>query len=281
MNKLRPFLIGSFLAVLTLASAEEWSSRLAEPDSAKVASDASRLRQTPALLRTLGSADEPTLERFLPFVLDCLPGGRRADQLTAEDRTSAMILAVKSKSQRPRVFFHLARIQEVGGEEQRAAAEKAMKSLPADEWPPGFEKYLADTPKPPDPALMAKGKEVFNRPAICVTCHQANGQGLPGAFPPLVGSPWLKGEPDRAIKIVLKGMVGPVKVGDQEFNAAMVPLESMLKDDEIAAVLTYVRNEWGNRESEVTTEQVAKIRAELKDASLWNSEDILKLHPLP
>src|SRR5690606_37350208 len=125
-----------------------------------------------------------------------------------------------------------------------------------------------------------KGKEVYDRPGICVTCHQANGKGLPGAFPPLAGSEWVHGDPARIIKIVLKGMMGPVKVGNQEFNSVMTPLESLLTDEEIAAVVTYVRNEWENQGSAVTAEQVATIRQATAGQAFFQAADLLKQHPL-
>jgi mono/diheme cytochrome c family protein len=112
------------------------------------------------------------------------------------------------------------------------------------------------------------GRAVYNRPT-CVVCHQANGQGQAGTFPPLAGSDWVNDkDPSRMIRIVLQGFSGPgLKVNGQPFNtgSAMIAWNA-LTDDEIAAVITYVRGnaEWGNKASPVTPEQVRAIREKVK-----------------
>jgi mono/diheme cytochrome c family protein len=114
-------------------------------------------------------------------------------------------------------------------------------------------------PKSGDQIVMAKGKKVFD--STCSLCHQPNGLGAEGKAPPLVGSEWvLAPKPDRIIRIVLDGLQGPVHVKDQEWNLAMASWKSTFKDEDIAAVLSYVRNNWGNKAPMVTPEQVAAIR---------------------
>ena len=120
------------------------------------------------------------------------------------------------------------------------------------------------------------GKRVFEN--TCITCHQANGQGVPGAFPPLAGSDWAQGTEERVVRIVLLGLNGPVKVSGKDFNSAMPPLGSVLKDDQIANALTYVRSEWGNNAPEVKPETVARIRGELAGRTApWTAEELLKI----
>ena len=103
------------------------------------------------------------------------------------------------------------------------------------------------------------GASVFaNR---CAACHQATGQGLPGAFPPLAGSEYVFGEEERVVRIVLRGLSGPVTVKGQTFNGVMPAWADQLSDAEIAAVLTYVRSSWGNRAEAITAEKVAQERA--------------------
>ena len=118
-----------------------------------------------------------------------------------------------------------------------------------------------ETKGPPDPMVL--GKRVFT--ANCVACHQATGLGVPNAFPPLVGSEWvLRGDwhaDNHLVSILLHGLQGQVQVKGATYNGAM-PAWKQLKDEEIAAVLTYIRNEWGNSAPAITAEQVAKIRAE-------------------
>lgn len=107
-----------------------------------------------------------------------------------------------------------------------------------------------------------RGKKIFA--ANCQTCHQANGLGVPGQYPPLAGSEFTTGGSSRAAMIVLKGLQGPVTVKGQKFGTAvMQPWDKTLTDQKIADVLTYERSEWGNSASPVTAEQIAALRKEL------------------
>jgi mono/diheme cytochrome c family protein len=125
------------------------------------------------------------------------------------------------------------------------------------------------------------GKAVYNRPT-CAACHQASGQGTPGQFPPLAGSEWvLEEDPGKFIRLVLNGIQGPITVKGQAYNNAMVPW-NVLSDEEIAAVITYVRQnkEWGNNASAVTTEQVKAIRDKLKGRSQpFTAEELSTVQP--
>lgn len=119
----------------------------------------------------------------------------------------------------------------------------------------------------PNPFLI--GQAVYNKPT-CVSCHQATGAGTPGQFPPLAGSEWIaEPQPGRVIRIVLNGLQGPIEVKGQNFNNVMVPWKDVLSDEEIAAVLTYVRQnkEWGNSAPAVTPEQVKAVREKIKGRS--------------
>jgi mono/diheme cytochrome c family protein len=107
-----------------------------------------------------------------------------------------------------------------------------------------------------------RGKKIFA--ANCQTCHQANGLGVPGQYPPLAGSEFTTGGSRRPAMIVLKGLQGPVTVKGQKFGSAvMQPWDKTLTDQRIADVLTYERSEWGNSASPVTAEQIAALRKEL------------------
>lgn len=131
------------------------------------------------------------------------------------------------------------------------------------------------------PVLAQDGQQLFT--LYCSACHGADGKGATGgAFPPLAESPWVAGDPDRAVKIMLKGMEGPIDVLGKTYNLAMPAQGAVLPDDQLAAVLTYVRSAWGNAGSAVTADQVKTIRASVEDQKIaWTSEEILKLHPLP
>jgi nitrite reductase (NO-forming)/hydroxylamine reductase len=109
-------------------------------------------------------------------------------------------------------------------------------------------------------ALMAQGQAVFN--ANCAACHQPDGKGLKGAFPPLAGSDFLKGDRRKVIGAALFGLSGPITVNGEEYNGVM-PSLGHLRDEDLAAALTYVFGSWGNGLAAVSANEVASIRAEL------------------
>ena len=106
--------------------------------------------------------------------------------------------------------------------------------------------------------IMEKGKRVFLQ--TCFACHQGEGQGLPGVFPPLAKSDYLMADKARAIRGVIKGQTGEIMVNGQKYNGVMPPV--MINDEQIAQVLTYVMNSWGNTGDIVTVEEVQKAHAE-------------------
>ena len=102
--------------------------------------------------------------------------------------------------------------------------------------------------------------------STCGACHQPSGRGLPPAFPPLAGSDYLMADKDRSIEVVLRGLKGPVTVNGQAYDSLMPP-QSHLTDAEIANLLTFARNSWGNTGDVVTAEEVATKRSGGKTAS--------------
>jgi nitrite reductase (NO-forming)/hydroxylamine reductase len=104
---------------------------------------------------------------------------------------------------------------------------------------------------------MASGQQVFN--THCAACHQATGLGLPGAFPPLANSDYFDGQPLRVAEAVLNGLSGPITVNGVEYNAVM-PSMAYLSDQDVADVVTYVANSWGNQEEPVNAAQVTALR---------------------
>jgi nitrite reductase (NO-forming) len=110
-------------------------------------------------------------------------------------------------------------------------------------------------------ARIARGKAVYL--GTCSTCHQLEGQGLASVFPPLAKSDYLMADAERSIRIVLAGLSGPIDVNGAKYDNVMPPLAN-LTDHEIADVLTYVRNSFGNRGDPIEDAAVAKVRAELK-----------------
>lgn len=108
----------------------------------------------------------------------------------------------------------------------------------------------------------ARGKKIYM--ANCATCHQANGEGVAGQYPPLVGSEFVLLGTKRPAMIVLKGLEGPLTVKGVKYGSAvMQPWDKTLTDAKIADVLTYIRSEWGNTAGPVAAEGVAALRKEL------------------
>ena len=101
----------------------------------------------------------------------------------------------------------------------------------------------------------------------CSVCHQANGAGLPGVFPPLAGSDFLNSDPQRAVGIALHGLTGKVVVNGKEYNSVMPPM-NQLNDDEIANILTYVLNSWDNKGARVDAATVKAERAKAAPAAV-------------
>ncbi|MEM7385652.1 MAG: cytochrome c, partial [Verrucomicrobiota bacterium] len=164
-----------------------------------------------------------------------------------------------------------------------AGTLKVKPDKPAEEKVPG---HLSKAEK----IQWKKGLKVFNRDAHCGTCHGADGVGaVPNIYPPLVESRWVTGSAERLIKLTLHGLWGPIEVKGKIYDPKngippMTAFGGLLKDDEIADVLTYVRNAWGNKGSAVSTEDVKKIRKETTDRGpgMWyKPAELLKEHPHP
>lgn len=119
---------------------------------------------------------------------------------------------------------------------------------------------VTETDAPIDPAVMEIGKAQF---MVCGACHGQNGEGGP-AGPPLAGSEWVTGPVSNLVIIQLRGLKGPITVAGKEYNfpAGMTPM-AYQTDEQIAGVLTYIRNSFGNKASAVKPEQVAALRGEV------------------
>jgi mono/diheme cytochrome c family protein len=112
-------------------------------------------------------------------------------------------------------------------------------------------------------ASMERGKKVYE--TYCLACHQPDGTGVPNLNPPLVKTKWVLGDKKQLAKIILKGLKGgEIEIEGDQFHNPMPPQESVLSDKEIADVLTYVRNSFGNKASLVTAAEVKAVRATSK-----------------
>ena len=115
------------------------------------------------------------------------------------------------------------------------------------------------------------GAAVFS--ARCASCHQANGLGVPGVFPPLAKSEWVQGDATRLASIVLHGVQGPITVAGSAFNGAMPGFRDQLDDASLAAVATYIRTQWGNEAGAVDAATIAAARAATSSRTTpWNGD---------
>ena len=123
----------------------------------------------------------------------------------------------------------------------------------------GAPPVQATTPQ----SLIEHGKQVYTN--VCAACHQPDGRGLPNAFPPLAKSDFLRTDKDRAVRVLVQGLSGPIVVNGEGFNGVMPKLP--LTDEDIAGALSYVRSNFGNKESVVSTNDVRRIRASVVDSN--------------
>jgi mono/diheme cytochrome c family protein len=134
---------------------------------------------------------------------------------------------------------------------------------------------IVPTAGPAQAGGKINGADVFTK---CAVCHQATGQGLAGAYPPLVGSEWLLNNPQVPIRIVLHGLQGQITVAGKSVNSAMTPFADLLSDAEIAAVISYERSSWGNNAAPITEAQVAAERkATASQKGPWSPADLQSL----
>lgn len=117
------------------------------------------------------------------------------------------------------------------------------------------------------------GKKIYV--SRCMSCHQTNGQGISGVFPPLDGTEWVVGDKGRIIRIVLHGMMGETTVQGKVYSGAMPPWGTFLDDAQVAAVVTYIRSSWSNEAAAVTAEEVALVREATKERKTpWTEKEL-------
>lgn len=121
--------------------------------------------------------------------------------------------------------------------------------------------------------VSVDGAQIYS--SRCASCHQANGQGVSGVFPPLDGTDWVTGDKGRIIRILLHGMQGAVEVQGVTYNGVMPAWGNQLSDEEIAAVITHVRQEWSNDATEVTADEVQRVRdATSGRVGAWTADEL-------
>ncbi len=111
-----------------------------------------------------------------------------------------------------------------------------------------------------DDDILKRGQDVYNR--NCLTCHQENGSGVPMMYPPITESDFISGDNEKLIKLILKGMSGPIEIKTELYNSIMPP-QNNLDDQQISALITYLRSTFSNSGKQVSTEEVTKVRESL------------------
>ena len=142
----------------------------------------------------------------------------------------------------------------------------------------------AGAPKPIEITLFDRGAKVYRNQ--CAQCHQADGNGVLGVYPPLVASNWVTGHPQVVSRILINGLNGPIVVKGSNYNGNMPAFGSSglaLSDKDIAGVITYIRQEWGNSASDVTVATIAEYSDLYAGRSVpWQAADLKEgLGPVP
>ncbi len=215
------------------------------------------------------------------------------------DQANLLMEASRDKNSRVRLMAIVA-ASWIGKEKGLPVLAEANK-LPMDSWMvPAYKtavahlngKNLAEENekkektelKGPTRALFNQGRIIYNKEGYCKTCHQADGKGLTASgFPPLAASKWVNGSDERLIKLVLKGLMGPIEVNGKKYTGQvpMTPFGELLKDHEVAAVLTYLRNSFGNNGAAISPEKVKAVRkATQGKKDFYTTEQLLKEHPM-
>ena len=138
-----------------------------------------------------------------------------------------------------------------------------------------YRPYVRIDQIPTEGGDTQKGAKLYG--LYCAICHQPNGMGLSGQFPPLAGSDWVLEEgPNRIIRLILNGVQGPITVNGQPFNNAMPPWRDIMNDADIAAVATYIRTTWSNKATPVKPEEVKAVRdATAGRSTAWSPAELL------
>ncbi len=125
--------------------------------------------------------------------------------------------------------------------------------------------------------MIAIGQKDY---ATCQACHQPNGQGLPGVFPPLAGSDWVTGSDERLVAVLLHGLTGEIEVNGNTYNGMMPAFGASgfgWNDQRIANVITYIRQEWGNEAEPVMVDRVKEVRERLNRTAFWTAAELEQL----
>lgn len=127
-------------------------------------------------------------------------------------------------------------------------------------------------------ASTQAGMELYRQ--YCTSCHQPNGEGVPGMYPTLVATEWVQGDKGRLIRLVLNGVQGQMEVKGETYNNIMTA-QGFLEDEQIASLLTFVRTNLGNKADAVTADEVRRVRAGNAQQGAWNADSLWKATGIP
>lgn len=195
--------------------------------------------------------EQPAPKKFVELSPGERPG--RAIQLAAIGAWIGLPVA------RERTFEVTATLLTSRDPEVEQAARDAMRVIPRHQWPAELRALSIEGV---DPEAYQRGRSIYESEVGCISCHGASGFGIQGSYPPLVKSQWVLEDDARLIRIVLHGLKGPITVRSLPFNSLMEARGTLLDDQQLSDVLTYVRNAWGNEGPAITPDRVAEVRAQ-------------------
>lgn len=196
-------------------------------------------------------------------------------------RQGTAILAAALKEE-PTDSWHIAELLEIA---KRIAASPnrpaldALLSTSSEAWRARIASVIAAAKNPAPPAVplpkhLTEGRNHYMK--ACIECHQADGNGVPGTFPPLAGSEWVAGDQKTLLRILLGGLYGPIKVKDVEYNSVM-PGHSHVSDEELAAIASYVRFAFGDKKEEaIAPAEIKALRPEIEARKFapWTAKEL-------
>ncbi len=227
----------------------------------------------------LRSANEEAIQGLFGLVASFVEMGND-DQMAILDGILNLVAPSRGKPLKVELVNDPAGLTALQFVENDAVLEKVSKILETIEWGETVVARLnaeaaASAPASEVSGPIAAGRTLYA--ATCGACHQANGEGLDGLAPPLAGSDWVTGPEERLARIVLHGLTGPITVNGVTYQMEM-PALSVFDDEQIAGVMSYVRQEWGNQAAEVSADSVKKIRESTAQRTApWTQEELLQI----
>lgn len=172
-------------------------------------------------------------------------------------------------------------LDELAANRDIAARERLQRLRTVLNWPGAETAMLSKRKQPLSDAAkqqIERGAAVYQ--SVCGLCHQPTGYGVANVAPPLAGSEWVTGEPERLIRIALHGLYGEIEVNGQKWNLAMPGqgMNPLLDDAKLADVLSYIRNAWENEAAPITAAQIAAVRVQTKERRMpWTADTLLQV----